>query len=303
MAKHDLHLTRNIGIMAHIDAGKTTTSERILFYTGLTHKIGEVHDGAATMDWMEQEQERGITITSAATTTRWKYAGNTYKINLIDTPGHVDFSYEVSRSIAACEGALLIVDASQGVQAQTISNLYMAIEHDLEIIPVINKCDMASANPEEVEDEIVELLGCKREEVIRASGKTGMGVEEILAAVIERIPHPEGNEEAPLQALIFDSVFNSFRGIIAYFKIENGTIRKGDKVKFFNTGKEYDADEIGVLKMDMVPRNELRTGDVGYIISGIKTSKEVKVGDTITHIARPCDKAIAGVVNGLREEL
>ena len=294
MAKHDLHLTRNIGIMAHIDAGKTTTSERILFYTGLTHKIGEVHDGAATMDWMEQEQERGITITSAATTTRWKYAGDTYKINLIDTPGHVDFSYEVSRSIAACEGALLIVDASQGVQAQTISNLYMAIEHDLEIIPVINKCDMASAMPEEVEDEIVELLGCKRDEIIRASGKTGMGVEEILAAVIERIPHPEGDEEAPLQALIFDSVFNSFRGIIAYFKIVNGVIRKGDKVKFFNTGKEYDADEIGVLKMEMMPRPELRTGDVGYIISGIKTSKEVKVGDTITHIARPCEEAIAG---------
>ena len=189
---------------------------------------------------------------------------------------------------------MLIVDASQGVQAQTISNLYMAIEHDLEIIPVINKCDMASAMPEEVEDEIVELLGCKREEIIRASGKTGMGVEEILAAVIERIPHPEGDEEAPLQALIFDSVFNSFRGIIAYFKIENGVIRKGDKVKFFNTGKEYDADEVGVLKMELVPRNELRTGDVGYIISGIKTSKEVKVGDTITHVARPCDKAIAG---------
>lgn len=215
-------------------------------------------------------------------------------MNLIDTPGHVDFSYEVSRSIAACEGALLIVDASQGVQAQTISNLYMAIEHDLEIIPIINKCDMASAMPEEVEDEIVELLGCKRDEIIRASGKTGMGVEEILAAVIERIPHPKGDEDAPLQALIFDSVFNSFRGIIAYFKITNGVIRAGDKVKFFNTGKEYVADEIGVLKMEMVPRKELRTGDVGYIISGIKTSKEVKVGDTITHVARPCDKAIAG---------
>ena len=215
-------------------------------------------------------------------------------MNLIDTPGHVDFSYEVSRSIAACEGALLIVDASQGVQAQTISNLYMAIEHDLEIIPIINKCDMASAMPEEVEDEIVELLGCKRDEIIRASGKTGMGVEEILAAVIERIPHPQGDESAPLQALIFDSVFNSFRGIIAYFKITNGVIRAGVKVKFFNTGKEYVADEIGVLKMEMVPRKELRTGDVGYIISGIKTSKEVKVGDTITHVARPCDKAIAG---------
>ena len=224
----------------------------------------------------------------------YAYRGEKYILNLIDTPGHVDFSYEVSRSIAACEGALLIVDASQGVQAQTISNLYMAIEHDLEIIPIINKCDMASAMPEEVEDEIVELLGCKRDEIIRASGKTGMGVEEILAAVIERIPHPKGDEDAPLQALIFDSVFNSFRGIIAYFKITNGVIRAGDKVKFFNTGKEYVADEIGVLKMEMVPRKELRTGDVGYIISGIKTSKEVKVGDTITHVARPCDKAIAG---------
>ena len=224
----------------------------------------------------------------------YTYKGEKYILNLIDTPGHVDFSYEVSRSIAACEGALLIVDASQGVQAQTISNLYMAIEHDLEIIPIINKCDMASAMPEEVEDEIVELLGCKRDEIIRASGKTGMGVEEILAAVIERIPHPQGGESAPLQALIFDSVFNSFRGIIAYFKITNGVIRAGDKVKFFNTGKEYVADEIGVLKMEMVPRKELRTGDVGYIISGIKTSKEVKVGDTITHVARPCDKAIAG---------
>lgn len=224
----------------------------------------------------------------------YTYKGEKYILNLIDTPGHVDFSYEVSRSIAACEGALLIVDASQGVQAQTISNLYMAIEHDLEIIPIINKCDMASAMPEEVEDEIVELLGCKRDEIIRASGKTGMGVEEILAAVIERIPHPQGDESAPLQALIFDSVFNSFRGIIAYFKITNGVIHAGDKVKFFNTGKEYVADEIGVLKMEMVPRKELRTGDVGYIISGIKTSKEVKVGDTITHVARPCDKAIAG---------
>ena len=224
----------------------------------------------------------------------YTYKGEKYILNLIDTPGHVDFSYEVSRSIAACEGALLIVDASQGVQAQTISNLYMAIEHDLEIIPIINKCDMASAMTEEVEDEIVELLGCKRDEIIRASGKTGMGVEEILAAVIERIPHPQGDESAPLQALIFDSVFNSFRGIIAYFKITNGVIRAGDKVKFFNTGKEYVADEIGVLKMEMVPRKELRTGDVGYIISGIKTSKEVKVGDTITHVARPCDKAIAG---------
>ena len=280
---------RNFCIIAHIDHGKSTLADRLLEFTNTI----QVTTGQM-LDDMDLEKERGITIKSHAIQMEYNYKGEKYVLNLIDTPGHVDFSYEVSRSIAACEGALLIVDASQGVQAQTISNLYMAIEHDLEIIPVINKCDMASAMPEEVEDEIVELLGCKREEIIRASGKTGMGVEEILAAVIERIPHPEGDEEAPLQALIFDSVFNSFRGIIAYFKIENGTIRKGDKVKFFNTGKEYDADEIGVLKMDMVPRNELRTGDVGYIISGIKTSKEVKVGDTITHVARPCDKAIAG---------
>jgi GTP-binding protein LepA len=250
--------------------------------------------GGQMLDDMDLERERGITIKSHAIQMEYIYNDEKYILNLIDTPGHVDFSYEVSRSIAACEGALLIVDASQGVQAQTISNLYMAIEHDLEIIPVINKCDMASAMPEEVEDEIVELLGCKREEIIRASGKTGMGIEEILAAVIERIPCPKGDEEAPLQALIFDSVFNSFRGIIAYFKITNGIIRTGDKVKFFNTGKEYAADEIGVLRMDMIPRKELRTGDVGYIISGIKTSKEVKVGDTVTHIARPCAKAISG---------
>jgi GTP-binding protein LepA len=215
-------------------------------------------------------------------------------LNLIDTPGHVDFSYEVSRSIAACEGALLVVDATQGVQAQTISNLYMAIDHDLEIIPVINKIDMPAAMPDEVEDEIIDLIGCDREDIIRASGRTGEGIPEILKAVVERIPAPKGNPDAPLQALIFDSVFNSFRGIIAYFKIENGSIRKGDKVKFFNTGMEYVADEVGVLKMDMVPRQEMRTGEVGYIISGIKDAKEVKVGDTITHIANPCDKAIAG---------
>ena len=280
---------RNFCIIAHIDHGKSTLADRLLEFT----KTIQVTQGQM-LDNMELEQERGITIKSHAIQMEYQYQGEKYILNLIDTPGHVDFSYEVSRSIAACEGALLIVDASQGVQAQTISNLYMALEHDLEIIPVINKCDMDSAMPDEVEDEIIELLGCKREEIIRASGKTGLGVEEILAAVIERVPHPVGDEEAPLQALIFDSVFNSFRGIIAYFKIENGVIRKGDKVKFFNTGKEYEADEIGVLKMDMVPRNELRTGDVGYIISGIKTSKEVKVGDTITHIARPCEKAIEG---------
>ena len=280
---------RNFCIIAHIDHGKSTLADRLLEYTQ-TIKVTE----GQMLDDMDLEKERGITIKSHAIQMEYTYKGEKYILNLIDTPGHVDFSYEVSRSIAACEGALLVVDASQGVQAQTISNLYMALENDLEIIPVMNKCDMDSAMPDEVEDEIVDLLGCKREEIIRASGKTGLGVEEILDAVIERIPHPEGDEEAPLQALIFDSVFNSFRGIIAYFKIENGVIRKGDKVKFFNTGKEYDADEIGVLKMDMVPRNELRTGDVGYIISGIKTSKEVKVGDTITHITRPCDKAIDG---------
>ena len=280
---------RNFCIIAHIDHGKSTLADRLLEYTQ-TIKVTE----GQMLDDMDLEKERGITIKSHAIQMEYTYKGEKYVLNLIDTPGHVDFSYEVSRSIAACEGALLVVDASQGVQAQTISNLYMALENDLEIIPVMNKCDMDSAMPDEVEDEIVDLLGCKREEIIRASGKTGLGVEEILDAVIERIPHPEGDEEAPLQALIFDSVFNSFRGIIAYFKIENGVIRKGDKGKVFNTGKEYDADEIGVLKMDMVPRNELRTGDVGYIISGIKTSKEVKVGDTITHIARPCDKAIDG---------
>ncbi len=280
---------RNFCIIAHIDHGKSTLADRLLEYTQ-TIKITE----GQMLDDMDLERERGITIKSHAIQMEYTYKGEKYVLNLIDTPGHVDFSYEVSRSIAACEGALLVVDASQGVQAQTISNLYMALEHDLEIIPVMNKCDMASAMPDEVEDEIIDLLGCKHEDIIRASGKTGMGVEEILQAVIERIPCPNGDENAPLQALIFDSVFNSFRGIIAYFKVENGIIRSGDKVKFFNTGKEYVADEVGVLKMDMIPRKELRTGDVGYIISGIKTSSEVKVGDTITHIARPCEKAIEG---------
>ena len=243
---------------------------------------------------MDLEKERGITIKSHAIQMKYQHEGQDYILNLIDTPGHVDFSYEVSRSIAACEGALLVVDATQGVQAQTISNLYMAIDHDLEIIPVINKIDMPSAMPDEVEDEIVELIGCDRRDILRASGKTGEGVDSILEAVVKRIPHPVGNEDAPLQALIFDSVFNSFRGIIAYFKIENGCIRQGDKVKFYNTGMEYEADEIGVLKMDMVPRRELKTGEVGYIISGIKDAKEVKVGDTITHVSHPCEKAISG---------
>ncbi len=280
---------RNFCIIAHIDHGKSTLADRLLEKT----KTIDI-TGGQMLDDMDLEKERGITIKSHAIQMEHTFEDQTYILNLIDTPGHVDFSYEVSRSIAACEGALLVVDASQGVQAQTISNLYMAIEHDLEIIPVINKCDMDSANPEEVEDEIVDLLGCDREEIIRASGKTGMGVDDILEAVVKRIPAPTGDPEAPLQAMIFDSVFNSFRGIIAYFKILNGSIKKGDKVKFFNTGKEYDADEIGVLKMTMSPRSELHTGDVGYIISGIKTSNEVKVGDTITHIERPCTSAISG---------
>ena len=246
------------------------------------------------LDNMDLERERGITIKSHAIQMEYALEGKKYLLNLIDTPGHVDFSYEVSRSIAACEGALLVVDATQGVQAQTISNLYMAIDHDLEIIPVINKIDMPNAMPEEVEDEIVELLGCKPEEIIRASGKTGEGVEDILRAVVERIPAPTGDKTKPLQALIFDSVFNSFRGIITLVKVENGVVRKGDKVKFFNTGQEYAADEVGVLKMDMVPKAELSSGEVGYIISGIKDAKEVKVGDTVTHVERPCEQAIEG---------
>jgi len=284
-----MKLIRNFCIIAHIDHGKSTLADRLLEYT----KTIQVTAGQM-LDDMDLERERGITIKSHAIQMEHELDGQKYILNLIDTPGHVDFSYEVSRSIAACEGALLVVDATQGVQAQTISNLYMAIDHDLEIIPVINKIDMPSAMPDEVEDEIVELLGCKREDIIRASGKTGEGVEDILRAVIERIPAPTGNPDGPLQALIFDSVFNSFRGIIAYFKIENGSIRKGDKVKFFNTGMEYVADEVGVLKMDMVPRQQMNTGEVGYIISGIKEAKEVKVGDTITHVMRPCDKAIEG---------
>ena len=280
---------RNFCIIAHIDHGKSTLADRLLEHTQ-TIKITE----GQMLDDMDLERERGITIKSHAIQMEYKHNGQTYILNLIDTPGHVDFSYEVSRSIAACEGALLVVDATQGVQAQTISNLYMAIEHDLEIIPVLNKIDMQSAMPDEVEDEIVDLLGCKREDILRASGKTGEGVEDVLRAIVERVPHPTGDEKAPLQALIFDSVFNSFRGIIAYFKIESGQIRKGDKVKFFNTGMEYEADEIGVLKMDMVPRQVLGTGEVGYIISGIKDATEVKVGDTITHVNRPCEKAISG---------
>lgn len=280
---------RNFCIIAHIDHGKSTLADRLLERT----KTIQVTEGQM-LDNMDLERERGITIKSHAIQMEYTMEGKKYLLNLIDTPGHVDFSYEVSRSIAACEGALLIVDATQGVQAQTISNLYMAIDHDLEIIPVINKIDMPNAMPEEVEDEIVDLLGCEPGEIIRASGKTGEGVDDILRAVVDRIPAPTGDKEAPLQALIFDSVFNSFRGIITLVKIDNGVVRKGDKVKFFNTGQEYDADEVGVLKMDMVPKTQLTAGEVGYIISGIKDAKEVKVGDTVTHVERPCAKAIEG---------
>ena len=282
---------RNFCIIAHIDHGKSTLADRLLEFT----KTVEAKDlQSQVLDSMDLERERGITIKSHAIQMDYEYKGEKYVLNLIDTPGHVDFSYEVSRSIAACEGALLIVDAAQGIQAQTISNVYMAIEHDLEIIPIINKIDLDSAMPDEVEDQIVELLGTPREEILRASGKTGIGIEEILSAIIERVPAPEGDADAPLQALIFDSVFNSFRGIIAYFKIVNGSIKKGDAVKFINTGKEYDADEVGILRLGMEPRAEVGCGDVGYIISGIKTSKEVKVGDTITHLKRPAPKAIDG---------
>ena len=282
---------RNFCIIAHIDHGKSTLADRLLEYTNTVQKK-DLQD--QVLDNMDLERERGITIKSHAIQMSYTKDDVEYTLNLIDTPGHVDFSYEVSRSIAACEGALLIVDASQGIQAQTISNLYMAIDHDLTIIPVVNKIDLPGASPEEVQDQIVSLLGVDPDEVLFASGKTGQGVNEILDAIIERVPAPVGDPEAPLQALIFDSVFNPFRGIIAYYKIVNGSIAKGDKVKFINTGMEYDADEVGVLKLDMMPRDRVNTGDVGYIISGIKTSKEVKVGDTITHIQRPASEAIAG---------
>ena len=297
---------RNFCIIAHIDHGKSTLADRLL---ECTKTVAERDMQAQILDNMDLERERGITIKSHAIQMDYNYeprnvddplrigkpapAGK-YILNLIDTPGHVDFSYEVSRSIAACEGALLIVDGTQGIQAQTISNLYMAIDHNLEIIPVINKCDLDSAMPELVEDEIVELLGCDRDEILRASGKTGMGVPEILEAIVERIPAPTGDPDAPLQALIFDSVYNSYKGVIGYFKVVNGSIRKGDKVKFVSTDREYDADEVGILRMDMEPRAEVGCGDVGYICSGIKTSTEVRVGDTITHVKRPCDAAIEG---------
>jgi GTP-binding protein LepA len=282
---------RNFCIIAHIDHGKSTLADRLLEFT---NTVAGKEMQAQVLDNMDLERERGITIKSHAIQMGYKLNGEDYVFNLIDTPGHVDFSYEVSRSIAACEGALLIVDATQGIQAQTISNLYMALEHDLEIIPIMNKMDMDNAMPDEVEDQIIELLGCKREEILRASGKTGLGVMDILEAIVTRVPAPKGDPEAPLQCLIFDSVFNSFRGIIAYFKIVNGTINKGDLVKFVNTEKEYNAEEIGILKLEMSPTKSLSAGNVGYIISGIKTSKEVKVGDTITHVKRPCSVSIDG---------
>jgi GTP-binding protein LepA len=282
---------RNFCIIAHIDHGKSTLADRLLQSTG-TISDREMKDQA--LDDMDIERERGITIKSHAIQMDYSYNKEDYKLNLIDTPGHVDFSYEVSRSIAACEGALLIVDASQGIEAQTISNLYLAIENDLEIIPILNKMDLPGAMPEEVTDQIIDLIGCSKEDIIPASGKTGLGVDNILKAIIHKIPSPEGSENQPLEAMVFDSVFNSFRGIIAYFRVFNGVIKKGQQVKFFNTGKTYIADEIGVLKMDLTPKNELRSGDVGYIISGVKKANEVKVGDTITSLLEPCENAIQG---------
>lgn len=282
---------RNFCIIAHIDHGKSTLADRLLEYT---ETISKREAQAQLLDNMDLERERGITIKSHAIQMNYKVGDIEYNFNLIDTPGHVDFSYEVSRSIAACEGALLIVDASQGIQAQTISNLYLALEHDLEIIPILNKMDLPGAMPEEVKDQIIDLIGCKREDIIPASGKTGLGIPDIIQAIVDRVPAPVGDPEAPLQALIFDSVFNSFRGIIAYYKVVNGEIKKGDKVKFINTAKQYLADEVGILKLDMSPRSVVKTGDVGYIISGIKEAREVKVGDTITTIDRPSLDSIQG---------
>lgn len=282
---------RNFCIIAHIDHGKSTIADRLL---EATNTVSQRDLQAQVLDDMELEREKGITIKSHAIQMEYEHGGEKYILNLIDTPGHVDFSYEVSRAIASCEGALLIVDATQGIQAQTISNLYLALGHDLEIIPVVNKIDMEAAMVEEVKDQIADLIGCSHDDIIAASGRTGQGVDEILEAIVTRIPAPKGDENAPLQALIFDSVFNPFRGIIAYFRIFNGTLRTGDAVKFINTGLEYDADEVGVLKLKLSPRDEIKAGDVGYIISGIKNSREVKVGDTITHVANPSDTAIAG---------
>jgi len=286
-----MHRIRNFCIIAHIDHGKSTLADRLL---EKTNTITEREYQDQILDNMDLERERGITIKSHAIQMEYDHEGERYYLNLIDTPGHVDFSYEVSRSIAACEGALLVIDATQGIQAQTISNLYMAIDHNLEIIPVLNKMDMTNAMPEEVKDQIVDLVGCNREDIIEASAKMGMGIDRILNEIVTRVPPPAGSPDAPLQALIFDSIFNSFRGIIAYFKIVNGTIRKGDRVKFVSTDHEYNAEEIGVLKLKQDPRNELGAGDVGYIISGIKVSSEVKVGDTITTVKNPCERAIAG---------
>jgi GTP-binding protein LepA len=286
-----MHNIRNFCIIAHIDHGKSTLADRLL---ERTNTVTSRDFQTQVLDDMELERERGITIKSHAIQMEYRFEGHNYSLNLIDTPGHVDFSYEVSRSIAACEGALLVIDATQGIQAQTISNLYMAIDHNLEIIPVLNKMDMPAANPEDVKDQIVDLIGCNREDIIEASAKTGLGVDRILNDIVNRIPAPRGNPDAPLQALIFDSIFNSFRGIIAYFKIVNGSISKGDRVKFFSTGHEYNAEEIGILKLKQTPRENMLAGDVGYIISGIKNSVEVRVGDTITHVKNPCEKAISG---------
>ena len=282
---------RNFCIIAHIDHGKSTLADRLLQTTGT---ISDREMQAQALDDMDLERERGITIKSHAIQMNYKFEGQEYVLNLIDTPGHVDFSYEVSRSIAACEGALLIVDASQGIEAQTISNLYLALEHDLEIIPILNKMDLPGAMPEEVSDQIIDLIGCDPDDIIPASGKTGLGVDKILEAVVKRIPAPKGEESAPLQAMIFDSVFNPFRGIIAYYRVKNGVLKKGQKVRFLNTGRDYNADEVGILKMDLLPKNEVRAGDVGYIISGIKAANEVKVGDTITGSDNPCETAIKG---------
>jgi GTP-binding protein LepA len=283
---------RNFCVIAHIDHGKSTLSDRLMDFT---HTIDKRQMKDQALDSMDLERERGITIKSHAVQMYYPHEdGNRYTFNLIDTPGHVDFSYEVSRSIAACEGALLLIDSTQGIQAQTISNLYLAIEHDLEIIPILNKVDMENANIEEVADQVIDLIGCKREDIILASGKTGIGVPDIMKAIVERIPAPKGDAEAPLQALIFDSVFNSFRGVIAYFRIMNGTLKKGDKIRFFYGSREYLADEIGILQINQMPRDVLKTGDVGYVITGIKESKEIKVGDTITHVERPCMEAIHG---------
>ncbi|HPD96365.1 MAG TPA: translation elongation factor 4 [Tenuifilaceae bacterium] len=282
---------RNFCIIAHIDHGKSTLADRLL---EITHTLSERELQDQVLDDMDLEREKGITIKSHAIQMDYAYQGKTYKFNLIDTPGHVDFSYEVSRAIASCEGAILVVDATQGIQAQTISNLYLAINHDLDIIPVINKIDMDAAMVDDVKDQIVDLIGCDPNDILPVSAKTGVGVEAVLEAIVNRVKPPKGDPEAPLQALIFDSVFNSFRGIIAYFKVVNGTIRTGDKVKFVNTGREYDADEVGILRLKMVPKNSVSAGDVGYIISGVKESSEVKVGDTITHVVNPCNKAIAG---------